>query len=147
MKKQDFINKWIGWVSYSDREKLAIEMESDLQEIEKELSQDNWTKIENEDYLPEQGGVYHIVVNGKLSKGTYLKNNRWYVAGNDYPKTTELHGITHYHKIITPDLPTNQAVIPNGGCYTPYAKIKYESKPKTSAYGLWHMLGQVRIIN
>ena len=35
MKKQDFINKWIGWVSYSDREKLAIEMESDLQEIEK----------------------------------------------------------------------------------------------------------------
>ena len=79
---------------------------SDLEEIEKELSQDNWTKIENEDYLPEQGGVYHIVVNGKLSKGTYLKNNRWYVAGNDYPKTTELHGITHYHKIITPDLPT-----------------------------------------
>ena len=86
---------------------------SDLEEIEKELSQDNWTKIENEDYLPEQGGVYHIVVNGKLSKGTYLKKNRWYVAGNDYPKTTELHGITHYHKIITPDLPTIQAVIPN----------------------------------
>ena len=48
MKKQDFINKWIGWVSYSDREKLAIEMESDLQEIEKELSQDKWIKIESE---------------------------------------------------------------------------------------------------
>jgi hypothetical protein len=46
MKKQDFINKWIGWVSYSDREKLAIEMESDLQEIEKELSQDKWIKID-----------------------------------------------------------------------------------------------------
>ena len=52
MKKQDFINKWIEWVSYSDREKLAIEMESDLQEIEKELSQDKWIKIESEKDLP-----------------------------------------------------------------------------------------------
>ena len=52
MKKQDFINKWIEWVSYSEREKLAIEMESDLQEIEKELSQDKWIKIESEKDLP-----------------------------------------------------------------------------------------------
>jgi hypothetical protein len=33
MKKQDFIKKWIGWVSYVNREKLTIEMESDLDNI------------------------------------------------------------------------------------------------------------------
>ena len=57
MKKQDFINKWIGWVSYSDREKLADEMESDLREIEKELSQDKWIKIESEKDLPTNQAV------------------------------------------------------------------------------------------
>ena len=30
MTKQDFIKKWIGWVSYTNREKLTNEMEADL---------------------------------------------------------------------------------------------------------------------
>lgn len=31
MTKQDFIKKWIGWVSYTNREKLTNEMEVDLE--------------------------------------------------------------------------------------------------------------------
>ena len=67
MKKQDFINKWIGWVSYSDREKLAIEMESDLQEIEKELSQDKWIKIESEKDLPTDKTTQYSTCKDKKS--------------------------------------------------------------------------------
>ena len=36
MTKQDFIKKWIGWVSYTDREKLSTEMETDLEEVSKQ---------------------------------------------------------------------------------------------------------------
>jgi hypothetical protein len=35
MKKKDFINKWIAWVSYTDREKLKKEMEKDLKTLMK----------------------------------------------------------------------------------------------------------------
>jgi len=79
---------------------------SGLEEIENLLSKDNWIKIKSEDDLPEERDSYHIVIDGKLRRGNYMKNNRWLVPGNDYPKTTEIHGITHYQKIITPDLPT-----------------------------------------
>jgi hypothetical protein len=37
MTKQDFIEKWIGWVSYTDREKLENEMESDLEAVSQAL--------------------------------------------------------------------------------------------------------------
>ena len=33
MTKQDFIKKWIGWVSYTERKKLRKEMESDLEAV------------------------------------------------------------------------------------------------------------------
>jgi hypothetical protein len=33
MTKQDFIEKWLGWVSFTDREKLKHEMENDLEAI------------------------------------------------------------------------------------------------------------------
>lgn len=37
MTKQYFIEKWIGWVSYTDREKLYKEMEADLESVSKAL--------------------------------------------------------------------------------------------------------------
>ena len=64
-----------------------------------------WTKIENEYNLPEQGGSYHVFMNEKISKATYVKNNRWFTEYNDYPKTTESHNITHYQKIVDPIKP------------------------------------------
>ena len=82
MKKQDFINKWIGWVSYSDREKLAIEMESDLQEIEKELSQDKWIKIESEKDLPKEKGLkcLFLCIHGNTTyiSDDVLEDPKWF---------------------------------------------------------------------
>jgi len=37
MTKQDFIEKWIVWVSYTDREKLENEMETDLEAVSQAL--------------------------------------------------------------------------------------------------------------
>ena len=37
MTKQDFIEKWISWVSYTNREKLTNEMESDLESVSQSL--------------------------------------------------------------------------------------------------------------
>ena len=37
MTKQDFIKKWIGWVSYTNREKLTNEMEVDLELVSQAL--------------------------------------------------------------------------------------------------------------
>ncbi len=63
---------------------------------------DGWIKIESETDLPEQGGRYYITRFGKVETAVYLKNNRWLVDGNDYPKTTNIHCITHYQKIQEP---------------------------------------------
>lgn len=41
MIKQDFIEKWIGWVSYIDRVEVTKEMESDLDAVIKALKQHN----------------------------------------------------------------------------------------------------------
>ena len=100
MKKQDFINKWIGWVSYSDREKLAIEMESDLQEIEKELSQDKWIKIESENDLPtDKTTQYSTCKDKKVFQSTINCGTvkHWFYIGK----------ITHYQPFIKPNPPTN----------------------------------------
>jgi hypothetical protein len=59
-----------------------------------------WIKIESEDDLPISTIMYHVVLNGKKSKALYAGKNRWFVNGNDFPKTTEIHGITHYQPII-----------------------------------------------
>ena len=37
MTKQDFIKKWICWVSYTNREKLTNEMEVDLELVSQAL--------------------------------------------------------------------------------------------------------------
>ena len=58
-----------------------------------------------------------------------------YANNKGYKSTAELSD-----EEIDKVLSTIQAVIPNGGCYKLYAKIKLESKHKTSAYGLQHML-------
>jgi hypothetical protein len=59
-----------------------------------------WIKIESEEDLPISTIMYHVVLNGKKSKALYAGKNRWFVNGNDFPKTTEIHGITHYQPII-----------------------------------------------
>jgi hypothetical protein len=64
-----------------------------------------WIKIESEEDLPKLTIKYHVVMNGKLSKALYSGKNRWFVNGNDFPKTTEIHGITHYQPIIEPKHP------------------------------------------
>ena len=67
-----------------------------------QVENNGWIKIESEKDLPEQGGRYYITRFGNVETAVYLKNNRWLVNGNDYPKTTNLHCITHYQKIIKP---------------------------------------------
>jgi hypothetical protein len=102
MKRQDFINKWIGWVSYSDREKLADEMESDLREIEKELSEDKWIKIEKEEDLPEETGTYFT-----FSKVWWKPFYRIDVFTGRL-KNSFTNGkscFTHYQPIAKPNLP------------------------------------------
>jgi hypothetical protein len=64
-----------------------------------------WIKIESEDDLPKLTIEYHVVLNGKKSKALYAGKNRWFVNENDFPKTTEIHGITHYQPIVEPELP------------------------------------------
>jgi hypothetical protein len=65
----------------------------------------NWTKIESEKDLPKLTIRYYIFKNSSLCKGLYVGGDRWIVEGNDYPKTTELHGITHFQKIEIPEPP------------------------------------------
>lgn len=74
--------------------------------MSKENQNNGWTKIENENNLPLKTITHHVVMNGKLSKALYAGKNRWYVEGNDFPKTSELHGITHYQEIFIPKPPT-----------------------------------------
>jgi hypothetical protein len=73
--------------------------------MSKENQNNGWTKIENENNLPSKTITHHVVMNGKLSKALYAGKNRWYVDGNDFPKTTETHGITHFQEIIIPEPP------------------------------------------
>lgn len=65
----------------------------------------NWTKIESKKDLPKLTIEYHVVKNGSLTKAFYRGSNRWLVPNNDYPKTTEIHGITHYQEIAIPEAP------------------------------------------
>jgi hypothetical protein len=65
----------------------------------------DWTKIEKESNLPAFTIEYWVIINGSLRKAYYRGSNRWIVDGNDYPKTTETHGITHYQEIKIPLTP------------------------------------------
>jgi len=73
-----------------------------LQGIE---NNNGWTKIETKEDLPKLGGEYDVVIRGKMGRATYLRNDRWLVDENDYPKTTSIHLITHYQEKIRRELP------------------------------------------
>lgn len=73
--------------------------------MENKVKSFEWVEIKSEEDLPEHGGEYHVFKNGLVTKAIYAKSNRWLAQGNDYPKTTETHGITHYQKIVTPSPP------------------------------------------
>lgn len=64
-----------------------------------------WIKIESEDDLPKLTIEYHVLKNGSLTNAYYVKNNRWVINDNPYPKTTEIQGITHYQPIEKPQPP------------------------------------------
>lgn len=64
-----------------------------------------WIKIESEDDLPKKTIEYHVLKNGSLSKALYAGKNRWFTKDNNFPKTTEIQGITHYQEIIIPQPP------------------------------------------
>jgi len=77
MTKQDFIEKWLGWVSYTDREKLKHEMENDLEAISSllrvgavvpSLPADRW---DAEDFLIEKGISNHPRVSDCSNKESY----------------------------------------------------------------------------
>lgn len=90
----DFEEKeWIGYYFLRPKSLAGIE------------TNNNWISIHSEDDLPEQGGDYYVVRNGKVETAIYVKNNRWIVNGNDYPKTTNIHSITHYQIINKPNSP------------------------------------------
>ena len=109
MTKDKFIEKWIKWVSYSERGNLAIEMGSDLEEIEKELSEDNWIKIESEDDLPKKDiDCFYITKHGDICIGRYVLEHF-----RGWKRMFTIDGViafgfgyvTHYQPIIKPNLP------------------------------------------
>lgn len=109
IKDRDFWGSWpenmnkINWQTTDhDNDYYDTRRPLELKGIEKN---NGWIKIENEDDLPEQGGSYYVTRYGKIETAVYVKNNRWLVNGNDYPKTTIRHSITHYQPIIKPEPP------------------------------------------
>lgn len=106
------IKDWVnidGWFYLGDTDfrldnKMPLEFDAlnnkmrplSLQGIEKNRG---WIKIESEEDLPKKTINYNVVINGKLSKALYAGKNRWFINGNDFPKTTEIQGITHYKEI------------------------------------------------
>ena len=71
----------------------------------KRENSNNWTKILTEKDLPKHSAEYFVVIKGTLEMAYYTGINRWLVPGNDFPKTTEIHGITHFQEILIPELP------------------------------------------
>ena len=73
-----------------------------LQGIE---NNEGWISINSEEDLPENTIKYHVIICGTLTTAYYRGSNRWIVYGNDYPKTTEKHKITHWQPITKPNPP------------------------------------------
>lgn len=61
--------------------------------------QPQWIKIESEDDLPKESTLCNIFIEGKMSIAKYIGNNRWFLATNDYPKTTQKLSISHWMPI------------------------------------------------
>jgi uncharacterized membrane protein YcgQ (UPF0703/DUF1980 family) len=71
------------------------------------MDSNGWIKIIKEENLPSFTIEYWIMIKGRLTKGYYRGSDRWIIEGNDYPKTTKNHQITHYHTIQIPNPPIN----------------------------------------
>ena len=71
-----------------------------------------WVEIKSEYDLP-QSTEYWVVINGIVKKAYYSCFNKWLLDGNNYPKSTETLGISHYQEIKPPLLPKNIAKISN----------------------------------
>ena len=67
MTKQDFIKKWIGWVSYTNREKLTNEMEVDLELVSQAL------RIHDVVGQSEQLKCHHQYMNAGTLQGDTMK--------------------------------------------------------------------------
>jgi hypothetical protein len=67
-----------------------------------------WIKIFDEENinLPTVAGKYEVVYcNTRIESAEYLPNNRWFTEHSDYPKTTEIVGLTHFRYPIRHELP------------------------------------------
>ena len=64
-----------------------------------------WVRVNNEADLPKFTIQYWVIIKDSLIKAYYRGSDRWLVDGNDYPKTTDIHGITHYQPITKPKPP------------------------------------------
>jgi hypothetical protein len=73
--------------------------------IEVMKNNNDWIKIEDGINLPAFTIEYWVMIKGRIRKAYYKGFNRWLIDSNDYPKTTEIHGITHYQEIKTPLTP------------------------------------------
>ena len=80
MTKQDFIKKWIGWVSYTNREKLTNEMEVDLELVSQALrihdvvGQKHKLKIyKNMSYKEKISNIDKVLSELKTLKSEYQK--------------------------------------------------------------------------
>lgn len=62
----------------------------------------DWTKIKSESDLPKFTIEYWVVINGSVKKAYYSCFNKWLLVGNNYPKSTETLGITHYQDMKPP---------------------------------------------
>lgn len=64
-----------------------------------------WNEIKNG--LPVKNTDYRVMRYGVVSKALYVGSNRWLVPDNNYPKSSELQGITHFQEIPIPEPPRN----------------------------------------
>lgn len=55
--------------------------------------------------LPNEHQNCYVVKSGKITTASYVKDDRWFVRGNGFPKTTQLHDITHWQPIQVPPKP------------------------------------------
>lgn len=68
-----------------------------------------WIKIFDENKInlpPTVSSKYEVVFhNTRIGYAEYIPNNRWFTEHNDYPRSTETVGITHFRKPIKHELP------------------------------------------
>lgn len=65
-----------------------------------------WIKINSADDLPKEPILCNIFrEDGNIDIGKYVGNDRWFLANNDYPHTTQSLSITHYMPIVKPQPP------------------------------------------